>query len=316
MKRRSTAPHQRERGAALILVVWAVGLMAVFAASAARDARLDNEDARLTRGTVIAKALAEAGLRQGTLLWRAGDEEALAGTILCRAETGLLRLDLAPANARIDLNLAQEDLLASLFRTLGADDAIAVSAAALIADYRDSDSTPRPHGGEFQAYERAGLAHGPRNDAIQLVAELAHIPGIPAWLYQDASTHLTVSGSTAVPDLDLASPVVRTAVEATLGIVPAARAAPVRSGRIDSRSMNRTSAQSSGSSAASTAKIRIRAAAQATGGGFHVLDAEISGGGRSGAAPAILRLDTGSIMPEDFLPESGEDIPVCALPAE
>lgn len=308
---RPPARRKRERGAALILVIWAVGLMAVFAASAARDATLDNADARHYRGLVIAKALAEGGLRYGTYLWREGDERVETGTYLCRAGTGLLRLDISPTSARIDVNLAQEDLLENLFVALGADKRTAQTAAAYIADYRDPDGTPRPYGGEKLAYQSAGYPNGPRNDAIGHVAELASIPGVPVWLYHAALPHITTNGGASPSGGDRLSPVVQTAYAALSVPVTERRPGVVQSGRMDSRLHLR--AVSSGSSPARDGAIRVRAAAMADGGGYYVLDAEIVGEATNYSAPRPLRVDTGPILEGDF--ESEFDIPDCGFPA-
>ncbi|WP_300392674.1 type II secretion system protein GspK [Henriciella sp.] len=309
MKLRPSARPSRERGAALILVVWAVGLMAVFAASAARDASLDNEDARFLRGTAIAKALSEGGLRHGTDLWRSGDRAVLLGTLLCQAETGLLRIDVAPVDSRIDVNLAQEPLLEALFLELGADHATARTAAAQIADYRDGDSTPRPHGAERSVYERAGKPGGPKNAVISHVGELAYLPGLPEWLFRAALPHLTTASSSAVPDDDYASAPIKAAIE-SLGISQTAKGDAIRnSPHVEARALRRR-AVSSGSQANLSGKIRVRAAARATLGGYYALDAEISGGG-AGKAGRFLRVDSTSTRPGDFSPIDEAPIPAC-----
>ncbi|MGB3625467.1 MAG: hypothetical protein WA989_06560 [Henriciella sp.] len=310
MTRRPPPSRKRERGAALILVIWAVGLMAVFAASAARDASLDNADARHYRGIVIAKALAEGGLRYGTTLWRDGDDRVETGTHLCRAETGLLRLDIAPTSTRIDLNLAREELLENLFSALGADRSTAQTAAAYIADYRDPDSTPRPHGGEALAYQRAGYANGPRNDAIGHVAELASIPGVPVWLYHAALPHITTHGAASPTADELLNPVVQTAYAALNVPVTERQPGVVRSGRMTSRSHLR--AVSSEKTRNRKGAIRVRASAMASGGGYYVLDAEIVGDITTYSAPRLLRLDIAPVLEGDF--ESDAEIPGCGFP--
>ena len=312
MKRAVLNRWNKERGAALILVVWAVGLMSVFAASAARDSSLDNLDARLVRGEVIAKAMAEGGVRQAAQLWRDSDELALSGHILCRTETGLLRLDIAPAASRIDLNLASEGLLSALFVQLGASTADADHYADLIADYRDSDDLPRSNGGEKQAYQRAGLPYGPKNNPFDTVAEVAAIPGIPAWLYRRAYPHLTTRGK-QLPDNTYAEAEILAAIEASAEIAPPVAAAPPRSrsGRIDSRSLSRPAPINQSNSQSAT--LRVRAAARTESGGYYVADAELTGVARSRQVPRIVRMDVGTIRPDEFVLAEGETVDACAV---
>lgn len=309
MKMRPSAPQSRERGAALILVVWAVGLMAVFAASAARDASLDNKDARLYRGSIAAKALAEGGLRYGTYLWRTGDERVLGGKYFCSTPTGLLQLEVAPASSRISANLAQEPLLTSLFIELGADRDTAETAAAHIADYRDADYTARPKGGEKRDYMQAGLSYGPRDDIIENIAEIAFIPGVPNWLYAAASPHLTLSADGAVPDIEFSDPVVKAAVE-NMASASTARPAARRQSRPGSRSVSRR--LSSGSQYQS-GPIRVRASARSVQGGYHVLDAEIVGKASGSQAPRMVRLDNANVRDGDFEMAEGTSIETCGI---
>ncbi len=311
MRQRPAAPPSRERGAALILVVWAVGLMAVFAASAARDASLDNKDARIYRGTIAAKALAEGGLRYGTLLWRSGDERVTGGRYTCATPTGLLQLDIMPASARISANLAQEPLLASLFIQLGADRDTAETAAAYIADYRDAGYTARPNGGEQPAYRQAGLSYGPRDDMLEDIAEIGFIPGVPNWLFAAATPYLTLTGDGAMPNLDYADPVVLAAVAGMGNSAPARLPSRASTTRTQSRTAKRP--VSSGNNRNQAGPIRVRAAASSTQGGFHVLDAEIVGSASGRETPRMVRLDTASVRLDDFTIEDRAAIPVCAI---
>ena len=114
---------------------------------------------------------------------------------------------------KIDLNIVGADILAGLFRELGADADRARSLAAHVVDFRDSDGDPRPAGGERRAYTRAGLPYGPKNSPFESVAELAQVMGITHRMVRELRPHVTVvSGAPAVDP--------RVASAATLAALP------------------------------------------------------------------------------------------------
>lgn len=212
--RRSRPREPQDRGAALILVVWAIGLMAVMAAMVARDAHLDARESRMAREGLSARLLAESGVR---LTLEKLDSPAGAAPdafpFVCDLPEGRIIADVRPVSALVDLNAAQEDMLAALFLALGFDEREAAGAAARIADFRDADGTPRPGGAEAPDYYRAGLTHGPANRPFNRNGELAEVLGISARMLQAALPHLTVHSYSARIEPLQATPVVLRALD-------------------------------------------------------------------------------------------------------
>ncbi|HRK68769.1 MAG TPA: hypothetical protein PKY73_14540, partial [Hyphomonas sp.] len=105
IRRRSGARKARDRGAALILVVWAVGLIAVIGALIARDAHLDARESNLLRESLNAGMLLDSGERMA--LARLSDPEITAQTafpVFCEIDGARLLLNARPINALIDIN--------------------------------------------------------------------------------------------------------------------------------------------------------------------------------------------------------------------
>lgn len=214
IRRRSGARMARDRGAALILVVWAVGLMAVIGALIARDAHLDARESNLLRDSLTAGMLLDSGQRMA--LARLSDPEVTAQTafpIFCEIDGARLLLNARPINALIDINASPEETLAALFVALGVRAPDAASFAARIADYRDGDSTVRPGGAEFADYTDAGLTHGPANRPFNRTGELSEVLGLPPALIAAALPHLTAHSHTVQVDPIYASPKVLTAIK-------------------------------------------------------------------------------------------------------
>lgn len=215
IRRRSGARKAQDRGAALILVVWAVGLMAVIGALLARDAHLDARESNLLRDSLNAGMLLDSGQRMA--LARLSDPDIPAQTafpVYCDIDGARLILNARPVTALIDINASPEETLAALFIALGVRAPDAASYAARIADYRDGDSTVRPGGAEFADYTNAGLTHGPANRPFNRTGELSEVLGLPPALLAAAMPHLTAHSHTVQVDPFYASPEVLAAIQA------------------------------------------------------------------------------------------------------
>lgn len=105
------------------------------------------------------------------------------------------------AGAALDVNAADEETLRRLFQGLGRAPASADSLADALADWRDGDDAPRPHGAEAEWYRARGLDR-PRNGP-----------------FADAREVLRVRGMEAVPGID-------TLLSAEPGRVPLMQAPP------------------------------------------------------------------------------------------
>lgn len=213
-RRRPGARKAQDRGAALILVVWSVGLMAVIGALIARDAHLDAREGHKIRDAVTASLLLDSGQR--IALARLAQPAAGLSSgfpFVCDLEGGRLLINARPISALVDINAAQEETLAALIIALGAQPSDAASFAARIADYRDGDTTIRPGGAEFPDYTRAGLAHGPANRPFIRTGELSEVLGLPPELVSALLPYVTAHSHSTQIDPVYASPEVLAALE-------------------------------------------------------------------------------------------------------
>lgn len=191
--RRSGQRKAQDRGAALILVVWAVGLMAVIAALIARDAHLDARESNRFRDALNGDLLIQAGQHLAFARLSQPAEGLETGfPIVCDMEGGRLLINARPISAFIDLNASPEETLAALFVALGAPAPDAAGYAARIADYRDADTTISPGGAELADYTNAGLAYGPANRPFVRTGEVSEVLGLPPELVVAMLPHVTV----------------------------------------------------------------------------------------------------------------------------
>lgn len=197
---------RRQRGVALVLVLWVLVLLALIAAAFLSETRSGMVAATHRQGAARAEALADGGVHWA--LWR------LLSADVPRGGTPTLPLDGRPVTrdldggrvavrvrdvyGRIDLNVAEARTLARLLVAVGVPDSRARTLTARIQDYREPAG--RGAGGPDGAYARAGLAYGPKGGRFATPAELAMVPGISADLTARLRPHLTVLSGTRALD--------------------------------------------------------------------------------------------------------------------
>jgi general secretion pathway protein K len=195
----------RQRGAALLLVMWLILLLSGLVAGYAAAARIESMQGNgLARGTASAEA-ARAGVEYAASRLLDPDPArrwASDGRSYRFAFDGA-QIDVAVRDeaGKIDLNAAGPGLLLEFFMALGESRESATRLAGAILDWRDEDSLTQPAGGAEDAnYQAAGLAWGAKDALFETVAELEQVLGMRPALYASAAPYLTVFSGAAMPD--------------------------------------------------------------------------------------------------------------------
>jgi general secretion pathway protein K len=195
----------RQRGAALLLVMWLILLLSGLVAGYAAAARIESMRGNgLARGTASAEA-ARAGVEYAASRLLDPDPArrwASDGRSYRFAFDGA-QIDVAvrDESGKIDLNAAGPGLLLEFFMALGESRESATRLAGAILDWRDEDSLTQPAGGAEDAnYQAAGLAWGAKDAPFETVAELEQVLGMRPALYASAAPYLTVFSGAAMPD--------------------------------------------------------------------------------------------------------------------
>ncbi|HEV2552088.1 MAG TPA: hypothetical protein VGU20_32570 [Stellaceae bacterium] len=172
----------RQRGIALVLVLWVMALLAVMVVGFAGDARTELKLARNQADAAEARAIADTGVSLALLNVLDNNEDTAwridGATHNLAYGEGTIRVSVQDEGGKIDLNLAPPALLAGLFRTLGIADAEALAAA--VQDWR------RQHGGD--AADGSVARSGP----FLALEQLRAVPGITGAVYARAAPFLTV----------------------------------------------------------------------------------------------------------------------------
>lgn len=189
-----------ERGIALIMVLWAIALLAVIAASHAYETRTEALLSANLVDKAKAEAAAEAGVRRAIADLLQNNDSIFKST---RVEKSLrfgdaaLRIAVVSEHGRIDLNAAPDALILqvaehALAALSPAEGVTAESVADSILDWRDADKTRRPAGAEDPDYRIAGKSYGAADQAFVSVSELSLVQGIPVDVYRELSKYFTV----------------------------------------------------------------------------------------------------------------------------
>lgn len=186
---------RRERGIALIIVLWGLALVSILALTVASEGRTNLLVTRNLKQSAEARAAAEAGVHRALYEMFAEEEEArllpsgayLEDTI-GRARYRVRILD---ETGRVDLNTVEPLVLEEILSQLAPE----VDAAALVAafvDYRDRDEEPFENGMEDPEYLQLDLAWDAKDRNFEHVLELEQIPGFSADLVARLLPHVTV----------------------------------------------------------------------------------------------------------------------------
>ncbi len=188
----------RQRGVALVIVLWVLVLLTIVVGVYAVLSRTETLQARFLFDVTEARYAAEAGLHRAVFEMRNPDIETrwVADGRAYFVEFGdaVIEIRVRNESGKIDLNRAGPELLTELFLSRGVDEMQALHLADTIEDWRDGDDLPRLYGAEIDDYLAAGYPYGPANQNFQSIDELQQVMGMTWELFQQLEDLLTVHG--------------------------------------------------------------------------------------------------------------------------
>lgn len=199
-----------QRGAALLLVMWLIALLAALVGAFALIARTEHLQGRVLVRGMVAENAARAGMEYAMTRVAATEPRLqwLPDGRMHRWRYGNAQVEvkIVDENGKIDLNQADMTLLTEFIRRFEPDQQKATQLAAAIVDWRDPDSLTQPAGGGEDAdYASAGLPYGAKDAQFESVAELEQVLGFTPELYAKMVPHLTVFSGRTRPDPAFAS---------------------------------------------------------------------------------------------------------------
>jgi len=220
---------RKERGIALLLVLWVVTLLTIMAVALTGTQRTETALAGNQVDAARFRALADAAIEYAMLdlmvppitMQSSDTQDVPDGNLWAPDGTphawsfGGVALQVAVYNeaSRIDLNQAPRDLLVRLLNAAGVPQDSVDSLADAVIDWRDPDSLRSPDGAEDSDYEAAGLPYGAKNGPFDCVEELQQVMGFTREIYRLVEPALTVAIGSAQVDQQFASPLVIAALQ-------------------------------------------------------------------------------------------------------
>ncbi|MET0327823.1 MAG: type II secretion system minor pseudopilin GspK [Luteimonas sp.] len=219
-----------QRGAALLLVLWLITLLAALVGAFALTARIEQQQGRVLSRGLAGDQAARAGLEYALSRLAASDPmlqwQPDGRPYAWRFHGVDVELRIVDETGKVDLNAADGTLLAALLQSTGAEQAVALQVAGAIVDWRDEDDFVQITGGAESAdYAAMGRPYGAKNAPFETVAEVEQVLGMTPALYEAVAPYLTIHSRLPTPAPQFAQAPVLQAMGVEADPILAARAA-------------------------------------------------------------------------------------------
>ena len=200
----------RQRGLALVMVMWLVVLLSIIASGHAYNVHTETRLAAMHIQTAKARASVETGLSYAILQLLAEDATnpwPIDGTVdQILFDDTQIRIAIRDATGLIDLNAASPDLLQTLTTALNVEQERQELIVAAILDWRDADDLKHLGGAEDSDYVSRGYPWTPRDNEFSSVEELRYVMGMTQQLFNEMAPFTTVYSEQAGINLEFAAP--------------------------------------------------------------------------------------------------------------
>jgi general secretion pathway protein K len=226
MRRPPTTRPARQRGVALLLVLWACTLLAILIGGYAALARTEGLQSRYQFAQTQAHYAAEAGIMRAfyglqdpvpKTRW-IGDGRVYSFTF----DDAAISISAIGEGGKVDLNSASPEVLQGLFQAAGMAEVPARALAANVVDWRNAPGLTGDLATRRATYVAAGRDYGPRNGPFATIEELQMVLGMTPAIYRLIAPDITIWSGNATPDPNTAPPL---ALAAIPGMTPQQAAA-------------------------------------------------------------------------------------------
>jgi general secretion pathway protein K len=211
------ASTYRERGFALLVVLWTTVLLTLLVMDITSNGRTETQLANNLRTNAVLEAAADGAAYDA--IFRAIASPASPPLMQYVTAAGV-HVRVETDAGKVNPNTTSTDLMQALLRRLEVGAQASASLAAAIADWRESMPRPRPLGAKAPQYRAAGKSYGPPEEPFESIGELSNVLGMTPQILARLAPHLTISYE-GEPVLSLADPVVAAAIRDVAGDQPA-----------------------------------------------------------------------------------------------
>jgi general secretion pathway protein K len=206
----------RNRGVALLIVLWGCTLLAIMLGGFAALARTEGLQARYQYAQTRAHYAAEAGVMRAIEGLQSRDFRSrwIADGRIYEFEfdDAKVSISIVDEDGKVDLNAASGDVLDGLFKAAGVADDKAHRLSAAVQDWRRPGDAASPNGAKKPQYDAAGLGYGPRNGPFATVEEARMVLGMDANTWTAVAPALTIWSGRERPNAEHAQPLALAAI--------------------------------------------------------------------------------------------------------
>lgn len=184
----------RERGFALLVVLWSLSLIALLGTQITAAGHSETRLATNLRNAAVAEAAADGAVFETAFHLLDGSSQGWALESFPRrlkTQDGEIVVAVVDESRKISMNSSPLALLRGLFRALGEEPRAADVLSQQVADWRSPANYPLRLGAKAPQYRAAGRAWGPPNAPFRSVDELALVLNVTPDLYARARPYLS-----------------------------------------------------------------------------------------------------------------------------
>jgi len=204
----------RQKGLALVLVLWVLSLLTIMAGSFALSMRREVSIIAGITDNARALAVAQAGIAMAEMMllnpeqnlrWRTDGSVYQIDYTSTAQPMASVRIQMQSEAGKINLNTADQSLLQALMSHAPVDAEQQTKIVNAIQDWRDEDDLVRLDGAEKNEYQDAGLSYRPPNRPFQAIEELQMVLGMDEEVYKWIEPLITIYSGQAKINLQLAA---------------------------------------------------------------------------------------------------------------
>jgi general secretion pathway protein K len=260
---------RRERGFALLTVLWVAALLAMIGAQFIGEARMAVRITAGARSAAVAQAAADGAVHQAVLYLLREEWQPDGRIRQVSVGDAVVQVRLVNERRKLNPNMASVEELQSVLLRLQIDRSQATQLARAIVDWRSRSQQATGGGSKIAQYQSAGLAHAPFNHAFDSIGEVGLVVGMTPAILTRLAPLMSVYQEGDQVDGD--------AVETASDAVGAEKAAWSigSAGRVMVVAVEAIATTAEGGRSARRATVRLRADAQVNQAPFQILTWEI-----------------------------------------
>jgi general secretion pathway protein K len=173
----------RQRGFALLIVLWTMVLLALLVAQFTTTGRTEVQMAANLRANAVTEAAADGAVFEAIMRLVQGAWAADGRLRVLRVGDAAIEVRVTNQSRKVNPNTASAPVIQALLGNLGVDAGKAAALARAIVDWRSTSAQSLSGGTKLSQYQAAGLPYGPANQLFDNVDDLGLVIGMtPALL--------------------------------------------------------------------------------------------------------------------------------------